>query len=32
MRIEEIRAALDNNIPIEYTAHCQKRMIERGIR
>ena len=31
MRIEEIRAALDNNIPVEFTAHCQKRMIERGI-
>lgn len=31
MKIEELRTALDNGIVIEYTAHCQKRMLERGI-
>ena len=31
MLIEEIRNAIRNNIPVEYSAHCQKRMSERGI-
>ena len=31
MNIEDIRLALDKKIPIEYSVHCQKRMIERGI-
>lgn len=31
MDINELRKALDNGLHVEYTAHCQKRMIERGI-
>ena len=31
MIIEEIREALVAGIAIEYTAHCQKRMLERDI-
>lgn len=31
MDIIEIRKALDVGVPIEYSAHCQKRMLERGI-
>lgn len=31
MILEKIRKAIDNGISIEYTAHCQKRMAERGI-
>ena len=31
MRIEELRTALDNGFPVEYSLHCQKRMLERGI-
>ena len=31
MGINELREALDNGLPIEYSAHCQKRMLERGI-
>jgi hypothetical protein len=31
MEIIELRNALDVGLPIEYSAHCQKRMLERGI-
>ena len=31
MNIEDIRKAFLHNVPIEYTAHCQKRMLERDI-
>lgn len=31
MDIIELRNALDNGLPVEYSAHCQKRMLERGI-
>lgn len=31
MDINELRMALDNGVPVEYSAHCQKRMLERGI-
>lgn len=31
MDINEIRNALTSGVPIEYKAHCQKRMLERGI-
>ena len=31
MNINELRNALDNGVKIEYTAHCQKRMLEREI-
>lgn len=31
MDIKELRKALDNGVPVEYSAHCQKRMLERGI-
>ena len=31
MRIEDLRQAIKKDTPIEYTAHCQKRMIERDI-
>ena len=31
MKITDLRRALDENIPVEYSAHCQKRMLERGI-
>jgi len=31
MDIIEIRKALDNGLPVEYSAHCQKRMLEREI-
>lgn len=31
MYIEDIRQAIKNEAPIEYTSHCQKRMIERDI-
>lgn len=31
MDITELRNALDSGIPIEYSMHCQKRMLERGI-
>ncbi len=31
MDINELRAALSSGIPVEYTTHCQKRMLERNI-
>lgn len=31
MQIEELRKALQQGIVVEYKAHCQKRMLERGI-
>ena len=31
MDINELKEALDNGVPVEYSAHCQKRMLERGI-
>ena len=31
MVIEELRNALMTGVPVEYTVHCQKRMLERGI-
>ena len=31
MQIEELRKALQQGITVEYKAHCQKRMLERGI-
>ncbi len=31
MDIKSIRQAISDNEPIEYTAHCQKRMLERDI-
>ena len=31
MIIEELREALLTGIPVEYTVHCQKRMLERDI-
>lgn len=31
MNINEIRTAIDNGMPVEYSAHCQKRMLERDI-
>lgn len=31
MKIEDLRQAIKKDTPIEYTAHCQKRMIERDI-
>ncbi len=31
MDVNELRMALDNGVPVEYSAHCQKRMLERGI-
>ena len=31
MTIEEVRKAYSNKTPVEYTAHCQKRMLERNI-
>lgn len=31
MEIRELRNALDAGLPVEYSAHCQKRMLERGI-
>lgn len=31
MNISELRNALNCDIPIEYSIHCQKRMLERGI-
>lgn len=31
MIIEELRDAIKQGCPIEYTAHCQKRMVERNI-
>ena len=31
MEISDIKNALDTGIPIEYTLHCQKRMLEREI-
>ena len=31
MDIIELRKALDSGVPVEYSAHCQKRMLERGI-
>ena len=31
MQIEDLRNALQQGVIIEYKAHCQKRMLERGI-
>ena len=31
MTIEELRSAVTAGIPIEYKAHCLKRMLERNI-
>ncbi len=31
MKIEDIRNAINRDIPIEYSMHCQKRMLERNI-
>ena len=31
MDMEELRHAFNSGVPIEYKAHCLKRMIERGI-
>ena len=31
MNITDLREALDNGLPIEYSVHCQKKMLERGI-
>lgn len=31
MEINELRKALDVGLPVEYSAHCQKRMLERDI-
>lgn len=31
MEITELRNALETGVPVEYTAHCQKRMLERDI-
>lgn len=31
MKIEDIKEAISNSVPIEYTIHCQKRMLERNI-
>ena len=31
MRIEDIRQAITEKVAVEYTAHCQKRMLERDI-
>lgn len=31
MELFELKNALDNGLPVEYSAHCQKRMLERGI-
>ena len=31
MNIEELRRAFFTGIPVEYKAHCQKRMLERDI-
>ena len=31
MDINELKEALDNGVPVEYSAHCQKRMLEREI-
>ena len=31
MDIKELRAAFVSGIPVEYKAHCQKRMLERNI-
>ena len=31
MQIEDLRNALQQGVVVEYKAHCQKRMLERGI-
>lgn len=31
MKIEDIKNAINSDIPIEYSMHCQKRMLERNI-
>jgi hypothetical protein len=31
LKIEEIREAITSGVPIEYSLHCQKRMLERDI-
>lgn len=31
MHIEDLRMALVSGVPVEYKAHCLKRMLERGI-
>ena len=31
MNIEALKDALDSGIPVEYSLHCQQRMLERGI-
>ena len=31
MQIEDLRNALQQGVAVEYKAHCQKRMLERGI-